>query len=169
MYPGRDCVGCHKDNDAPELVLGGTVYDTLTPEAENCFGAEGVLVRVTSGDGQIYETYSNESGNFWFSARDYDFAVPFQSVQLLARNRLSGGVEAPQMFTQGGYGGCARCHGAEQPGEQEAGPGEPDYVIPVDPIGIPAQNYEMLLETRVAGGDWPSLRFSEEEEAEQGF
>ena len=26
MFPGRDCVGCHIDNDGPPLALGGTVF-----------------------------------------------------------------------------------------------------------------------------------------------
>src|SRR5688572_27498314 len=60
MYPGRDCVGCHIENDGPQLVLGGTIYPYLISDRElyaelqtgtDCFGLEGVTVRITDNSG----------------------------------------------------------------------------------------------------------------------
>ena len=31
MYPGRDCVGCHLDNDGPPLSIGGTISAKYRP------------------------------------------------------------------------------------------------------------------------------------------
>src|SRR4051812_23925337 len=65
MFPGRDCVGCHLDNDGPELMLGGTVYPFVQAAyddaavakfkqqqtGKDCFGLEGVKMTITGGDG----------------------------------------------------------------------------------------------------------------------
>src|SRR5688572_30323081 len=64
MYPGEDCVGCHIDNDGPQLVLGGTLYPYVIPEREvlaaaqsgkHCFGIEGITLTIEAGDGKTLE------------------------------------------------------------------------------------------------------------------
>ena len=164
MYPGRDCVGCHKDHDAPELVLGGTFYDTLTAQSEDCFGVEGVRVTIIAGDDQRYETYTNESGNFWFAARDTDIALPIIGVEVLARNRFTGADERPGMITAPTYGGCARCHGAEQPMDQgDLTIEDPEFVHAVQQIGIVAQSLPNFLQNLADGIEPMSARFTDEE------
>jgi hypothetical protein len=37
MYPGRDCVSCHIENDGPPLVLGGTVYAFIIADRARYF------------------------------------------------------------------------------------------------------------------------------------
>ena len=79
MYPGRDCVGCHLDNDGPQLMAGGTVYGfsqgangqavvpTLgQPQSVDCFGLEGVTVVLRGFDGEEFTTVTNRAGNFFF-------------------------------------------------------------------------------------------------------
>lgn len=146
MYPGRDCVGCHKDNGAPELILGGTFYAALdsdeTAQSENCFGLEGVKIRVEGGDGQVYETTTNEAGNFWFAARDADITMPY-SVTTSYINPVTGLEEGPPMTTAPRYGGCARCHNvnaltiAESGADFNLTPSDADYVNGQPQIGAP--------------------------------
>lgn len=138
MYPGRDCVGCHKDNGAPELILGGTFYDVidnLGAQGKDCFGAPGVKIRVTSGEGLVYETVTNEAGNFWIAARDTDFVMPITRVETEYENTRTGETDTPGMAgnTLPLYGGCARCHqaGLEPSGE----PTSPEWVLPIGPMG----------------------------------
>src|SRR6185295_16064950 len=86
MYPGRDCVGCHLDNDGPELMFGGTVYPYIQgdfarakltpPSGRDCFGLEGVTVKVTGADGQEFLTTSNEAGNFFVEGKATDLVKP---------------------------------------------------------------------------------------------
>lgn len=116
MFPGRDCVGCHIDNDGPPLALGGTVYPyVLGPPAvfdaqsgEDCFGLEGVAVTIEDGDGQIFELTTNRAGNFFVEGNPDDFAKPF-SVNIEWING-DGLPRTNQMFTTPSYGGCGRCH-----------------------------------------------------------
>lgn len=119
MYPGRDCVGCHLDNDGPELMFGGTIYPyeqgdytrfMLTPPSgDDCFGLEGVTVTVTGGDGQEYVTTTNRAGNFFIEGKASDLKKPFE-VQLSYQPDYLDTPIGPGMATQPSYGGCARCH-----------------------------------------------------------
>jgi hypothetical protein len=151
MYPGRDCVGCHLENDGPELMFGGTVYpyvkrdftdaNLTPPSGGDCYGLEGVTVTVTGGDGQEFVTTSNAAGNFFIEGKPSDLQKPFE-VQLSYQPDYTETPIEPPMFTAPSYGGCARCHG---PGAQafptgrETPPGftEDQRVIPPgDQIGI---------------------------------
>ena len=87
MYPGRDCVGCHVDNDGPELMLGGTLYAHYITDRElaaelqtgtDCFGLEGVTVRVTDAASQVLELTTNRAGNFFVEGTPNDFEKPFR-------------------------------------------------------------------------------------------
>lgn len=134
MYPGRDCVGCHKENDAPELILGGTMYDVLDTDytqSTDCFGAEGVKITITGGDDQVFETTTNEAGNFWFAAQEVELILPFKA-RFEYENGVSGGVDTRNMGTLPYYGGCARCHGPNAvPTGEGVDPQSAEYVPPI--------------------------------------
>ena len=118
MYPGRDCVGCHLENDGPELMFGGTVYPYVqgdfarsslaAPTGDDCFGLEGVTVRVIGGDGQEYVTTSNAAGNFFVEGKASDLIKP---LKVYINYTPEGAAPLQQeMFTVPSYGGCGRCH-----------------------------------------------------------
>lgn len=140
MFPGRDCVGCHIDNDGPPFALGGTVYPYVLQGEEasqlqtgtDCFGLEGVTVRVTDADGQLFELTTNRAGNFFVEGNPDDFAKPF-TVQL----EMDGAK--PQMSTGPLYGGCGRCHNpsATDGDTYVLTPPDADYRIITARIGIP--------------------------------
>ena len=130
MYPGEDCVGCHRKNDGPQLVLGGTLYpyvigrkDVLSAaqSGEHCFGIEGVTITIEEATGQSFEVVTNRAGNFFVEGNPADFVRPFEvwieNFQKTAdgstvRNR----VPMPIPIY---YGGCGRCH---DPGAPELDP-----------------------------------------------
>ena len=133
MYPGRDCVGCHLENVGPSLAVGGTIYSYIIdrPEifevqtGEDCFGLEGVLVRIVDGNGQVFEVTTNRAGNFFVEGNPDEFAKPF-------RVQLEMGDIAPSMSTQPVYGGCARCHDPSVPRAVDVG-------LPYDPFPTDAE------------------------------
>lgn len=130
MFPGRDCVGCHIDNDGPPLAIGGTIYPyVLSPGASgllaqtgtDCFGVEGVRVRIEDAQGQILELVTNRAGNFYVEGKPEDFAKPF-NAEVVWPNALRGGAEQTNaMTTNPSYGGCARCHNPAVPSAIEQG------------------------------------------------
>ena len=147
MFPGRDCVGCHIDNDGPQLALGGTVYSYVlgTPEeyatlqtGTDCFGLEGVKVTVTDASGQLYELTTNRAGNFFVEGdpRDFDKQGAGFTVQLEYE-----GIKPP-MGVEPRYGGCAHCHDPTQPPATETGvmydrfPTDAEFRYPTGRIGI---------------------------------
>lgn len=128
MYPGRDCVGCHIENDGPPLMLGGTIYAHYLPDRElarelqtgaDCFGLEGVTVRIRDGSLQLLELTTNRAGNFFIEGNPNEFEKPFQVEIVMGDIRRSMGTY-PQ------YGGCARCHDPAVPTAMELG-------LPFDP------------------------------------
>jgi hypothetical protein len=146
MYPGRDCVGCHIQNDGPELVLGGTVYAYLISDRElyaqlqtgaDCFGLEGVTVRITDAERQVFELVTNRAGNFFVEGNPSDFIKPFQvEIEM-------GDIERG-MSTRPKYGGCAHCHDPTVPTATELGvefeltPRDADYQNGTARIGVPS-------------------------------
>jgi hypothetical protein len=152
MYPGRDCVGCHLENDGPQLMAGGTVYGfgqgpmgqavvpTLgQPQSVDCFGFEGATITLIGFDGEEFTTVTNRAGNFFFEGRPSELAKPFRA----RLEYIVPGTEVRrQMFTQPSYGGCGRCHSPyaqalmpppENPADQVTPAG--DYIdlnLPVD-------------------------------------
>lgn len=157
MYPGRDCVGCHIDNDGPQLVLGGTIYAYLIPDRElhaqlqtgtDCFGLEGVTVRITDNSLQRFELTTNRAGNFFVEGYPGDFEMPF-------RVELQMGDIEREMGTWPRYGGCARCHDPAAPTPMELGlvfdarPSDARYRNGTARIGVP--NY------RPNGPDTPTV------------
>jgi hypothetical protein len=113
MYPGHECVGCHREFDGPELMAAGTVYGVVDPDGSvttdnDCFGLEGVYVTITAADGQVLQTRTNRAGNFYFEGRESSLAKPFKVV--LQYEPPGGHVTYQPMITSPSYGGCARCH-----------------------------------------------------------
>lgn len=145
MYPGRDCVGCHLENDGPEFVLGGTVYAYLITDralhsqlqtGSDCFGLEGVTVRITDALEQVLELTTNRAGNFFVEGSPSNLAKPF-------RAEVEMGDIQRSMGTRPQYGGCARCHDLTVPTAMEAGleydsePDDADYQNGTGRIGVP--------------------------------
>lgn len=120
MYPGRDCVGCHIENDGPELMFGGTVYPYIQgdftrakrtpPSGQDCFGQEGVTLKITGGDGQEFIVTSNEAGNFFVEGKPTDLVKPFNAEVTYTDPETGQVSTTPMAYTTPSYGGCARCH-----------------------------------------------------------
>jgi hypothetical protein len=141
MYPGHDCVGCHKDYDGPEFMAAGTVYGVLDQDGsrtinQDCFGLEGAKVTITSGDGQVLETTTNRAGNFFFQGRPDSLVKPFSAV--IEYTSPEGRYSREPMATTPAYGGCAHCHSLAATGTAGgiAGdePGPADIVQGVAPL-----------------------------------
>jgi len=119
MFPGRDCVGCHIENDGPPLALGGTIYPyVLGPQSPgllaaqsgtDCFGVEGIEIVIEDGDGQQYAVTTNRAGNFYVEGNPDDFAKPF-SATITVINPFDGDPIVNPMNFRPQYGGCANCH-----------------------------------------------------------
>jgi hypothetical protein len=123
MYPGRDCVGCHLENDGPQLIAGGTIYGfgqgrdgaqvamaLGQPQSVDCFGIEGVTVALLGADGERFETVTNRAGNFFFEGRPSELAKPFQAFLSYPVPGSPQPAQPSMINTQPSYGGCARCH-----------------------------------------------------------
>lgn len=150
MYPGRDCVGCHIDNDGPPLAIGGTLYPFVfqnpaefaqVQSGEDCFGVEGIVLTIEDAEGQLFQVETNRAGNFFVEGDPDDFAKPF-TVSLPPGTNAEG-VPSPQMFTQPSYGGCAKCHSPNAtpfppPGAPRDVEVPPDQLVtPTARIGLP--------------------------------
>jgi hypothetical protein len=136
MFPGHDCVGCHRDFGGPELMLGGTIYGLPDPDGArttlpDCFGVEGAQVTVTAADGLVLQTRSNRAGNFYFEGREASLAKPFRVTVEYASP--DGQISREPMNTSPSYGGCARCHNPQEargtPGLDPGGIVGPDEVV----------------------------------------
>lgn len=183
MYPGRDCVGCHIDNDGPPLAIGGTVYPYVLSNGAtglaaqtgtDCFGIEGITVRITDADGLPLEVVTNRAGNFYVEGNPDDFAKPF-SASVIWNNADEQGQDPPQesqmLVTTPSYGGCGRCHNPALTNDQaytpdlEAGDTPDMLVSPTARIGLPGYgpgangevSVQRELET-IACQDDPTLR-----------
>lgn len=113
MFPGGECVGCHRIFDGPEFMAAGTVYGVLDPEGlvttrNECFGVEGALVTITTADGLVLQTRTNRAGNFYFEGRESALPKPFKVV--VEYEQADGTVTRQPMSSSPSYGGCARCH-----------------------------------------------------------
>lgn len=113
MYPGHDCVGCHRDFDGPEFMAAGTIYGLPDDGGElttknDCFGVEGARVTITAGDGEVLQTHTNRAGNFYFEGRESSLVKPLSVV--VDYTFPDGTISREPMSTRPAYGGCARCH-----------------------------------------------------------
>jgi len=147
MYPGRDCVGCHIENDGPQLMLGGTIYpyvetdlrqipSPVTGEApavqtgEDCFGEPDQNIVITGADGQVFDLITNEAGNFFVEGNPEDLVKPFSAV--LNWTAKNGNKQTTRMAaTFPSYGGCARCHSVDAEAYPPAGT-PPGFEYPLD-------------------------------------
>jgi hypothetical protein len=132
MSPGKDCIGCHLDNDGPPLVAAGTVYaieDNASQIENDCFGLEGVEVELEGADGTLLKTKTNRAGNFYFDGYPIDLPKPY--VARLSYTTPEGRVISPQMVvTEPSYGGCARCHSSTAEATPGLDPRDPAFVQP---------------------------------------
>jgi hypothetical protein len=150
MFPGRDCVGCHIDNDGPPLAVGGTIYPyvlsngspgLLAQTGTDCYGLEGVTIRIEDGDGQPFDLVTNRAGNFFIEGNPDDFAKPFTAV--INWTDGEGEQRTSPMGTRPSYGGCGRCHNPGLSEEDrinvdlEAGMTEDMLLSPTARIGLP--------------------------------
>jgi hypothetical protein len=135
MYPGQDCVGCHRVIDGPPFMAAGTVYGLPDPLGARttgslCFGVEGAHVEITLADGAVLETTTNRAGNFYFEGFPDSLLTPFRvDVEYTLPD---GRLTRQSMKTEPSYGGCARCHGpspAPTPGVTSGGTPGPDVII----------------------------------------
>jgi hypothetical protein len=114
MHPGSDCVGCHREKGARPLAVGGTVYgghDPGVPDPlDDCFGLEGVEMKITDAAGREFSTITNRAGNFYIEGDESDFAMPYTATLSYTRD---GELLNAAMFTVPSYGGCASCHGLD--------------------------------------------------------
>jgi hypothetical protein len=146
MFPGRDCVGCHIDNDGPPLAIGGTIYPyvlssgtpgLLVQTGTDCFGVENVHLQVEDVDGQVFDLYTNRAGNFYVEGNPDDFAKPF-NARILWTDPVTGLPKTTPMGTAPSYGGCANCHNPYQTAYTPAETEGPDkLVLPQPRIGLP--------------------------------
>jgi hypothetical protein len=165
MYPGRDCVGCHLENDGPQFVLGGTLYpyvfsrdETYKLDAaqsgEDCFGIEGITISIEDGEGQVFDVVTNRAGNFFVEGNPADFAKPF-TVRIENFQKSPDGTPVTTLAQMGigvYYGGCARCHDRSgppfDPEIDSLNPSDPNYRLPETSIGLPGyyepENYPVL-------------------------
>jgi hypothetical protein len=138
MSPGKDCLGCHLENDGPPLVAAGTVYAALdnTSQIENdCFGLEGVSVELEGADGRLFQTTTNRAGNFYFDGYPIDLVKPY--VARLSYTLPDGRVSGPQMIaTEPYYGGCAHCHDNRAINTPALDVADPDFVHAVDGLFV---------------------------------
>jgi hypothetical protein len=128
MFPGQDCVSCHRSIDGPSFFAAGTVYGLPDPEGTRttssyCFGVEGVLVTITAADGSVFEKRTNRAGNFFFEGPEDALVGPFSAQ--LDYTLSDGRVTRQTMTTQPSYGGCAHCHDPNPgiPSTSDASPG----------------------------------------------
>jgi hypothetical protein len=147
MFPGRDCVGCHIENDGPPLALGGTLYPYVMSPMQSaqlqtgtdCFGIEGIAITIEDADGQLFELTTNRAGNFFVEGNPDDFAKPFSVAIDGWGVRADGSAQRSAMSTVPMYGGCARCHDPAVPPAEEFLPTPPDaeYANGQPRIGLP--------------------------------
>ncbi|HTV17714.1 MAG TPA: hypothetical protein VMG12_03560 [Polyangiaceae bacterium] len=137
MLPGSDCVGCHRDEGARPLVMGGTVYTLPTPNSQDhpplddCFGIEGIELQFTDAAGREFSTITNRAGNFYIEGDESDVTMPYSVSMRWTRD---GEPINTNMATLPRYGGCARCHtndpNARADDEFQLSPESSDYVNP---------------------------------------
>ena len=132
MHPGQDCVGCHRRDDGPPLMFGGTIYPTAmdlpNPAAmvdapapagtgpvpfsvpqDDCFGLEGVTVTITGADGRVFTTVSNEAGNVFLEGDENELVKPYR-VAISAVDPGTLMLAETEMMFDGNQGDCAGCH-----------------------------------------------------------
>jgi hypothetical protein len=105
MHPGRACITCHTssgEDDAPRLLIGGTVYPT-GHEPNDCNGAtaaDAAVVEVTDAGGKVITLPVNAAGNFLTTS---PIAFPIRVAVVANGKRRSMNGSPPR-------GDCNSCH-----------------------------------------------------------
>jgi hypothetical protein len=100
MHPGMDCIACHaQEGEGPSFTVAGTVMADPA-EPDDCFGVEGVTVRITGADDAVHEAVTNAAGNFSLTE-----AIAFPYTVTLERDGATRGMLTPQS-----EGACGSCH-----------------------------------------------------------
>lgn len=105
MFPGSDCVGCHRDGGAAArhaYTVAGTIFTAVDCPA----GLMGAIVRIDDAAGHHVELPANEVGNFFTDA----VLIP----PLHARVTL--GAVSAEMSGGATTGSCNTCHTASDGG-----------------------------------------------------
>jgi hypothetical protein len=103
MHPGRDCDGCHaQEDEGPRFHVAGTVYAQVH-EPDDCLGLEGVTVEITDASGRELTLLTNSAGNFYLEAEQT--AVDFPISASVSRGEHTIAMTAMQTT-----GRCATCH-----------------------------------------------------------
>jgi hypothetical protein len=102
MHPGRDCIDCHSRGEGPGFMFAGTVFSVLDA-SDDCFGLEGVEIRLTGADGKVITARSNSAGNFYRRGNQSDLARPYTATITYQ------GVET-SMTTPQTESSCGSCH-----------------------------------------------------------
>ena len=103
MHPGTDCIACHEDEgEGPLYAVAGTVMGDLA-DPDDCYGVEGVTVRITDADAVVHELTTNAAGNFFSTA-----AVPGPFTVELELDGATSVMVTPQTD-----GACGACHTQE--------------------------------------------------------
>jgi len=100
MHPGTDCIDCHTSHrEGPTFSAAGTVMGSWH-DVDDCFGVQGVTVRITDANGQVHTMSTNNAGNFM--TRD-NIPTPFT-----AEIEYQGNVRV--MFSEQTDLDCVVCH-----------------------------------------------------------
>jgi hypothetical protein len=100
---GQPCLACHGSSGPASLQLsiGGTVYATQGQNAP----ADNATVTMTDVAGMTWNAPTNQVGNFFVTAREWQPTYPIGLISVTRRGTTG------QMFTNiGRDGSCADCH-----------------------------------------------------------
>jgi len=125
--PGQPCLTCHGGDGPASFVMSvaGTVYTHLSGRTP----ARNAVVRVLDANERTYETRTNEVGNFWVPAVEFEPAFPATAALTLTL----GTITYPRVMqtTMRLDGSCNGCHSGPQ---RASSPGQlfvlPDSVNP---------------------------------------
>lgn len=133
MNPGEACLSCHREDDGPDLILGGTVYPN-GHAPDDCYGIDGrsgpyadVQVWITDARGTTHRLDVGRTGNFLLEEAD-GFAMPYTAKVV----DLS--VDPPAERAMGEaqeHGDCNLCHTEDGGGDGSDAPGR--ILIPLLP------------------------------------
>jgi hypothetical protein len=111
--PGQPCLVCHGGSGpGPDFTMGGTVFEKKGEDTP----APGVIVHITSNNGETHDSRTNSVGNFYFSSQEFIPTYPI--VVSISRD----GVTQKHTTHIGRDGSCAGCH------VDPEGPGSPGRV-----------------------------------------
>jgi hypothetical protein len=110
--PGQPCTTCHDGElgDPPEFTVAGTIYKNAGDPAP----AVGATVSITSASGKMFDTITNEAGNFYVQPSQFQPGYPIKVAVTF------GEITVKMTSEIGRNGSCAKCH-TEPAGPTSAG------------------------------------------------